>query len=84
MPKRQSFFEKGSLGYSATETGKTLDGIVLEIENWKVEPLALNFVESSFYNDETIFPKDSVKFDHALLMRNIAHEWHSAANFEMK
>lgn len=84
IAEASKFFEKGSRGYSVTKSGNHLDGMDLEIKNWKVESLAVNFVESSFYNDETIFPKDSIEFDHALLMQNIAHEWHSAASFELK
>jgi len=60
-----------------------LDGISLEIKNWKVEALDLNCVESSFYDDEAIFPKGSIEFDHALLMQNITHEWHSAPAFDL-
>ncbi|MGI8883163.1 MAG: DUF2071 domain-containing protein [Pyrinomonadaceae bacterium] len=83
LEEASKFFEKGSLGYSATKGGTNLDGINLEIKDWKVEALELNFVESSCYDDETIFPKNSIKFDHALLMQNIAHEWHSAPSFEL-
>jgi Uncharacterized conserved protein (COG2071) len=79
-----AFFEKGSLGYSVTKGGKELDGITLQIENWKVAALELDSVESNFYENEEIFPKGSIVFDHALLMRNIAHEWHSAPGFELK
>ena len=79
-----NFFEKGSLGYSATESKNALDGIVLEIKDWKVEALDLDFVESSFYDNETIFPKGAIEFDHALLMQNITHEWHSTPSFELK
>ncbi len=77
------FFEKGSLGFSVTKNGTDLDGINLEIKDWKVKALELNFVESSFYDDETIFPKGSIEFDHALIMQNIAHEWHSAPSFDL-
>lgn len=84
IAEASAFFEKGSLGYSATKDAKELDGIVLEIENWKVEALNLDSVESNFYDNENIFPKDSIEFDHALLMRNIRHEWHSAPGFELK
>ena len=77
------FFEKGSLGYSATKGGTDLDGINLEIKDWTVEALNVDFVESSFYNDESIFPKGSIVFDHALIMQNIAHEWHSAPSYEI-
>ena len=84
LAEASDFFEKGALGYSATKKGKVLDGIVLEIRDWKVSALALNTIESSFYDDETIFPRGSIAFDHALLMKNIAHEWHSAPGFEVK
>ncbi len=83
LNEASKFFEKGSLGYSVTKDGADLDGISLEIKDWKVEALDLDFVESSFYDDETIFPKGSIEFDHALLMQNIAHEWHSAPSFEL-
>ncbi|MDQ6788312.1 MAG: DUF2071 domain-containing protein [Acidobacteriota bacterium] len=83
LDEASKFFEKGSLGYSVTKDGTNLDGISLEIKHWKVEALDLDFVQSSFYDDETIFPKDSIEFDHALLMQNIAHEWHSAPSFDL-
>lgn len=72
------FFEKGSLGYSVKSNSDSLDGLVLHIENWEIKPLDLDFVESSFYDNENLFPKGSIQFDNALLMQNIKHEWHSA------
>jgi hypothetical protein len=33
---------------------------------------------SSFFEDEKRFPRGSVQFDHALIMRDIPHEWHEA------
>lgn len=84
LAEASNFFEKGSLGYSVTKSGTSLDGINLEIEDWQVETLAIGFVESSFYENTGIFPKGSIEFDHALLMKNAAHEWHSAPGFELK
>jgi hypothetical protein len=83
LREASNFFEKGALGYSATKNADQLDGMFLQIENWKVEPLALDFVQTSFYDNETLFPETSVKFDHALLMRNVAHLWHSAKSVEI-
>ena len=77
------FFERGSLGYSATKDGGHLDGITLETKNWSVTPLSLNSVSSSFYDDRSIFSEGTIEFDHALLMRNIEHEWHSAPDYEL-
>src|SRR5262245_31593850 len=75
-----SFFEPGSLGYSVTGDAHRLDGLELETKIWRVEPLTLDRVNSSFFANEERFPKGSVEFDHALIMRNIPHEWHSASD----
>lgn len=83
LQEASDFFEKGSLGYSSNKTETNLDGVKLQIDDWQVKPLEIISVESSFYNDESIFPKGTIKFDHALLMQNIEHEWHSAENFEL-
>jgi len=69
-------FERGSLGYSVTATPGQFDGLELHSANWAVRPLAVERVESSFFEDRTLFPPGSVKFDCALLMRGIKHEWH--------
>jgi hypothetical protein len=68
-----SFFEPGSLGYSVTGDAHRLDGLELETKEWRVEPLQLDRVNSSFFADEERFPRGSAEFDHALIMRNIAH-----------
>ncbi len=78
------FFENGALGYSVTRGGKELDGVALQIKNWSVEALDVTRIESSFYDDEKIFPPGSIEFDHALIMRDVAHEWYSAASFPLK
>lgn len=75
-----AFFEAGSLGYSATSDASRLDGLRLSTKAWRVEPLEVSKVYSSYFADESKFPQGSVEFDHALLMRNIEHEWHSASD----
>lgn len=67
------FFENGSIGYSPNRVG--FDGLQLETYTWKVSLLEVENVKSSFFEDQSIFPKGSVKFDNALLMKNIEHEW---------
>lgn len=84
LAEASKFFEPGSLGFSVTKNGNYLDGISLETKIWKVDAFEIDYVRSSFYDDESIFPKGSIEFDHALIMQNIAHEWHSAAGFELK
>jgi uncharacterized protein YqjF (DUF2071 family) len=75
-----SFFEAGARGFSVTADPQRLDSISLSTDQWRVEPLDLKSVYSSYFADETRFPVGSAVFDHALLMRNIAHEWLNASD----
>jgi hypothetical protein len=79
IDEASAFFEGGSVGYSATASGHRLDGVALRTHSWSVEPLAIERVSSTYFADETLFPAGSVTFDCALIMRNIAHEWHAGA-----
>jgi len=78
LAEASAFFEAGSIGYSVTHDPNRLDGLNLKTEQWQVEPLEVRKVQSSYFSDETKFPAGSIEFDHALLMKNVAHEWHSA------
>lgn len=83
LNEASKFFEAGSLGFSVAKDAKRLHGILLQIDDWKVSPFEMTFVYSSFYNDESTFPKKTIEFDHALYMHNIAHEWHIVESFEL-
>lgn len=78
-----AFFETGSLGYSVTRDAARLDGLTLKTNQWRVAPLGVSRVYSSYFADESGFPKGSAEFDHALIMRNIEHEWHSASDLRL-
>lgn len=69
------FFENGSIGYSPNLN--KFEGLKLKTIDWKVEPLHVISVQSSFFENEKLFPENSVVFDHALLMTEVKHEWHS-------
>jgi len=75
------FFARGSLGYSETHDPGRLDGIELDTKSWAVEPLAVDTISSSFFDDRVRFPEGSIRFDHALLMRDIPHAWHQADDY---
>jgi len=77
------FFKGGSLGYSVTRGDKHLDGMKLDTKEWKVQPLAIDFVKSSFYDDTSVFPKGTMTLDHALIMQNVEHEWHAAPDYDL-
>lgn len=75
LKNASDFFENGDLGYSPNK-GK-FEGLRLKAYKWEVSPLEVSNVKSSFFENEAIFPKGSVIFDNALLMKNIEHEWKS-------
>jgi hypothetical protein len=78
VEEASSFFEGGSLGYSPRRDGDRFDGLLLRMPIWRVRALAVTRVHSSFFADFQMFPRDSIKFDHALIMRDLQHEWHQA------
>ncbi len=67
------FFKNGSVGYSPCKNN--FDGLKLNTYSWKVSLLDVENVHSSFFENKGIFPEGSIKFDNALLMKNIEHEW---------
>jgi hypothetical protein len=69
------FFERGAIGYSEKAQHYRLDGLRLVTKEWRVEPLTVDHVQSSFFSDRALFPRGSVEFDCALLMRDVEHEW---------
>ncbi len=71
------FFAAGSRGYSDNARRGCLDCLDLEIDSWQASALDVKRIRSSFFDDPTRFPAGSIEFDHALLMRDIPHEWHS-------
>jgi hypothetical protein len=75
LAEASDFFAHGSVGYSATENPNCCDGLELHTAGWKVDALEIESVSSSFFDDVSRFPKGTVQFDCALLMRNIEHEW---------
>ena len=78
VSEASSFFEPGSLGYSATSAGVKLHGVELRTKSWRVEPLIVRDVYSSYFSDRSRFPEGAVSFDHGLVMRSIEHEWRGA------
>ncbi|MEM9657677.1 MAG: hypothetical protein AAF961_04875, partial [Planctomycetota bacterium] len=80
LERASEFFQLGSLGYSDTTAAGKFDGLELQCENWHVEAMDVDSIQSSYFEDQSTFPAGSVEFDCALLMRGIVHEWHSRAD----
>ncbi|MDB5090679.1 MAG: hypothetical protein JWR09_4673 [Mucilaginibacter sp.] len=72
------FFKAGATGYSPNRS--QFEGLLLKTDKWAVKPLEVSNVKSSYFENEQLFPAGSVKFDNALLMENIPHEWSSVLN----
>lgn len=84
LQNASSFFEKGATGYSPLDN--KYQGLQLHTYHWEVQPLEVSEVRSDFFSTEKSFPKGSINFDNALLMKQVKHEWkimpdkHSVSN----
>jgi hypothetical protein len=78
-----AYFKGGSLGYSVTRDCARLDALLLRTLEWRVRAFTVAAAQSSYFSDAVRFPAGSVAFDHALIMRDLAHEWHQAADFRI-
>jgi hypothetical protein len=70
-----AFFQRGSSGYSPGRDRERLDGMELDTDSWRVEPVEVHAVRSTFFDDEYRFPRGKATFDCALLMREVPVTW---------
>ena len=80
LDEASAFFRAGSLGYSPTRDPSRFQGLELRCRSWQVEPLDVEEVRSSVFDDEALFPRGSIGFDCALLMQGVEHQWHGQAD----
>lgn len=76
LKEASDFFQRGSLGYSDAHIRGEFDGLELRCGDWKMETLHVEKIQSSFFDDRSRFPADSIQLDATLLMRELEHEWH--------
>ena len=81
LDEASDFFKKGSIGYSLTRCSRSFQSLELKIDSWKVKPLHVKEIDSSYFNNQELFPTGSIEFDHALIMKNIEHHWIAGKNF---
>jgi hypothetical protein len=77
LDETSRFFEAGCIGYSSRPDSCRMDGLLLKVSDWQVSALEIDHARSAYFDDPSVFPPGSIDLDHALLMRNIPHEWHS-------
>lgn len=69
------FFRNGCVGYSQTQDPEKHEGLELHPFDWDATPLHIEHIAARFFNDPETFPPGSCRFDSAMLMRDIDHEW---------
>ena len=69
------FFQSGAKGFSATASGRHLDGMRLHTDAWHVEAGRVRSAASSFFDDPDRFPPGSATLDCVLVMRNVPATW---------
>ncbi len=74
------FFKTGNIGWSSRSDNQKFDAIELTTVEWNMEPLIVSESFSAYFSDISKFPKGSVEFDSAMIMRNLKHSWVSRDN----
>ena len=69
-------FETDSIGYSPSQKSH-YNGVEIITKTWKITPMEIISMQSSFFENENIFPKGSVELDHCFFMEDINHTWRS-------
>lgn len=75
LDQASEFFRCGSVGYSPGRRAGRLEGLELHTDDWHVQPVEVENVRSSFFDDPERFPPGSATLDHALLMRDLRATW---------
>ncbi len=74
IDEANAFFQAGALGWSPRRDGAALEGLELRCPVWRMAPLNVERVRSSFFDQLG----GDAEFDSAFLMRGLDHEWRAA------
>jgi hypothetical protein len=80
LEEASAFFRGGALGYSVTRARSRLDALYLDTNDWRVAPLQVDWVQTTYFENVTRFPPGSVELDCALIMRDVPHVWRRKAD----
>ncbi|MGW4699579.1 DUF2071 domain-containing protein [Streptomyces sp. NPDC004285] len=75
LAEASRFFRGGAKGFSATSSGRHLDGMELRTDAWHVEACRVRSAASSFFDDPERFPPGTATLDCALVMRDVPVNW---------
>jgi Uncharacterized conserved protein (COG2071) len=70
-----AFFGCAPCGYSERPDGRSLDGVRLDCDGWNLQPLTVDELWSSYFEDAVLVPRGSAVFDSAFLMRDLETTW---------
>ena len=70
------FFRCAPVGYAATPSEGVFDAVEIETAGWTLQPLHLDRVASSFFDDRRRFPAGTAVPDSAFLMSRLTTIWH--------
>jgi len=70
-----AFFRCAPVGYAATPDAGVFDGVALTAEGWAIQPLHLDEVQSSFFDDSARFAPGTATPDSAFLMAGLDTSW---------
>ena len=79
VEEASAFFRCAPLGYAATPQDGVFDGVALAAEGWAIEPLHLDEVRSSFFDNGDRFPAGTAEPDSAFLMADLGTTWRPQA-----
>lgn len=75
LDEASRFFRDAPVGYAATPTAGTFDGVELGTDAWAMTPLHIAEVNSSFFDDPRRFPPGTAAPDSAFLMAGLCTTW---------
>lgn len=78
LQEASAFFEGGSVGYSDGSAPGRLDGLELHTSAWRIEPVELKGVRSSFFDGTGVLDPEAAELDSGFVMRNVPVTWTSA------
>ncbi|MBS1713073.1 MAG: DUF2071 domain-containing protein [Armatimonadetes bacterium] len=84
LAEASRFFEAGSVGFSPSRDPASLGAVRLWTYEWDVWPMAVLRIRASYFEDGRHYPPGTVVFDHALVMRDVAHQWRAEPDLESR
>jgi hypothetical protein len=75
VEQASGFFRCAPVGYAATPHAGVFDGVALTAEGWAIQPLHLDDVRSSYFEDPGRFAPGTATPDSAFLMADLDTSW---------